>query len=224
MAPARIAIAIAAAIAVTWLATQAVRLGSAGETVYRSAQERASWSASGQEPDRQGVDWLVSDLQDADRLAPHDPNVQELLGSLAAKRIDRQNFLDEALAYYRRAVQLRPTSPYVWAEIVATDYRRGDTGAKIEAALRNAAMLGPAEPEVQRTVIDYGLALWDEEAPETRRAVETTITGAMKRDPGETLQIAERRDRLAVACRHLADAPRRVDPEWRLLCRGRGEQ
>jgi hypothetical protein len=83
--------------------------------------------------------------------------------------------------------------------------------------------MGPAEPEVQRTVIDYGLALWDEESPQTRQAVETAITGAMKRDPAEALQIAERRGRLAVACRHLADAPRRVDPEWRLLCRRREE-
>jgi hypothetical protein len=43
----------------------------------------------------------------------------------------------------------------------------------------------------------------------------------MKRDARETLQIADRRGRLAIACRHLADAPRRVDPEWYLLCRSR---
>jgi hypothetical protein len=30
---------------------------------------------------------------------------------LALKRIDRPGFLDEALAHFRRAVDLRPTSP-----------------------------------------------------------------------------------------------------------------
>jgi len=220
----RWAIALPCVVALAGLARSAVHSGLAGEVAYRSAQEIATWSASGSEPGLQTVDWLLSDLAAADRSAPGDPNVEELLGNLAARRIDRPEFLDEALVHYRRAVALRPTSPYSWADIVAADYRKGATGAELDAALRNAAMLGPAEPEVQRTVIDYGLALWDEEPAETRRAVEATVTAAMKRDPAETLQIAERRGRLAVACRHLGDAPRRVDSEWRLLCMSREEQ
>ena len=183
----------------------------------------AGWSASGRDTTIGAVQKLVSDLHRARASAPNDPNIEELLGSLATRRIDRPGFLGETLAHFKRAIELRPTSPYSWANIAATDYRKGETGGELEAALRNAAMLGPAEPEVQRAVIDYGLALWDEEAPRTRQAVEATITGAMKRDPGETLRIAERRARLAVACRHLADAPRRVDPEWRLRCKS-GEE
>jgi hypothetical protein len=223
MRPARIAVAIPAILVLAAFASQAMRLGSSGERVYRSAQEMATWRASGHEPEAAGVEWLIADLRAARVEAPGDPNIEELLGTLALKRIDRPGFLDEALAHFRRAVDLRPTSPYSWADIVAADYRKGDTAGEIQAAIRNAARMGPAEPEVQRTVIDYGLALWDEEAPRTRQAVETAITGAMKRDPAEALQIAERRGRLAVACRHLADAPRRVDPEWRLLCRRREE-
>lgn len=220
----RWAVAVPAVMGIAILGQSAARSGIAGETVYRVAQEMDTWSASGAEPGLQTVGWLLSDLEVAARSTPGDPNVQELLGSLSARRIPRPGFLDEALVHFRRAVELRPTSPYSWANIVAADYRKGETGGELEAALRNAAMLGPAEPEVQRAVIDYGLALWDEEAPRTRQAVEATITGAMKRDPGETLQIAERRGRLAVACRHLADAPRRVDSEWRLLCKGGEEQ
>ncbi|HXF79041.1 MAG TPA: hypothetical protein VN598_09280 [Usitatibacter sp.] len=219
----RIAVAVPASVVLALLAVQAWRLGASGETVYRAADEMATWSASRHEPDAAGVEWLIADLEAARLQAPGDPNVEELLGTLAMKRTDRPGFLDEALGHFRAAVELRPSSPYAWAEVVAAQYREGDTKGSIEAAMRNAARLGPAEPEVQRTVVDYGLALWDEEAPETRRAVETAVTGAMMRDPAETLHIAERRDRLAVACRHLADASRRVDPEWRLLCSSRGE-
>lgn len=224
MHPARFAVAIPAIVVLAALASQALHLGASGETVYRSAQEMATWRASGLEPDAGGVEWLIADLDAARAKAPGDPNIEELLGTLSLKRIDRPRFLEEALSHFRRAVDLRPTSPYSWADIVAADYRKGDSTGEIQAAIRNAARLGPAEPEVQRTVIDYGLALWDEESPQTRQAVETAITGAMKRDPAEALQIAERRGRLAVACRHLADAPRRVDPEWGLLCRSREEQ
>jgi hypothetical protein len=224
MHAARIAVAIPAVLVLAALGLQAVRLGDSGETVYRASREMATWSSSGHEPDAAGVEWLVADLEAAGDEAPGDPNVEELLGTLARKRIDRPGYLDEALAHFRRAVELRPTSPYSWADVVAADYRKGDSSGEIQAAMRNAARLGPAEPEVQRTVIDYGLALWDELSPQARQAVEAMITDAMKRDPERTVQIAGRRGRLAVACRHAADAPRRIDAEWGLLCGSRGEQ
>jgi len=224
MRPGRLAIVIPAAVLLATFASAAVRLGCSGEVAYRAAQEMATWTASGHEPGAAGVQWLIEDLERARTSAPGDPNIEEILGSLDMKRNDRPEFLDEALVHYRQAVALRPTSPYSWADIVMAEYRKGATGREIEMPMRNAALLGPAEPEVQRAVIDYGLALWDEERPDTRQAVERTITAAMKRDAAETLQIARRRGRLAVACRHLADAPRRVEPEWRLLCRGREEQ
>lgn len=223
MRAARLAVAIPAVVVLATFGAAAIRLGSSGEVVYRAAHEMATWSASGHEPGARGVEWLVADLERAAASAPGDPNIEELLGSLDMKRADRPQFLDEALVHYRRAVALRATSPYTWAAILATDYRKGESTGEIQAAMRNAARLGPAEPEVQLAVIDYGLALWDEEGPETRGQVEGAITGAMKRDPSQALHIAERRGRLAVACRHLADAPRRVDPEWRLLCRSREE-
>jgi hypothetical protein len=167
------------------------------------------------------VGWVAADLERARESAPADANIEEMLGALATRRIDRPEFLDEALVHFRRAVELRPTSPYTWAAIVEAEYRKGDTGSVFESAVRRSAQLGPAEPEVQRTVADFGLAVWNEVTPQTRDAIESMVTGAMKRDAGQTLQIAQRRGRLAIACRHLADAPRRVDSEWYLLCRSR---
>lgn len=220
-AAARLAISIATLAGTAGLAAGAISSGLAGATVYGVAKEMSTWAASGNEPGGETVAWLIADLERSARLAPADPDIEELLAGLALHRIERAGFLDEALGHYRRAVALRPSSPYPWANVAAVDYRKGDTGREFQAALRHAAMLGPAEREVQGTVTDYGLAIWDEASPATRAAVESAITGAMKRDPGEALRLAQRRGRLGVACGHLGDAALPVDPRWQRLCGSR---
>ena len=217
-APGRILVAAAAVAGLLWLAAVSFRAGEAAAQVYDAEKEMGTWAASGAPPGPQTLSWVAADLARAQSVTPGDPEIEELLGELAGRRIERPEFSDEALAHFSRAVALRPTSPYTWAAIADARYRKGDTGAAFETALRRAAELGPAEPEVQRTVVDLGLATWDEVAPATREAVEKTVTGAMKRDAPEVLQIAGRRGRLAVACRHLADAPRRADAEGLITC------
>jgi len=218
LAPGRLLVAVPVVATLAWLAVHAVRVGEAGSIVYDADKEMATWAASGAPPGPQTLSWVEADVERARAATPGDPEAEELLGELAARQIDRAGSLDEALRHFARAVLLRPTSPYSWAAIADARYRKGDTGSTFETALRRAAELGPAEPEVQRTVVDLGLATWDEVAPATREAVEKTVTGAMKRDAAEVLQIAGRRGRLAVACRHLADAPRRVDSEGLTTC------
>jgi cytochrome c-type biogenesis protein CcmH/NrfG len=220
----RVARWIAAAPAVAaaaWLVQGAVDSGRAGEIAYDAGTRIEAWSESGGEPDRTAVEALARELDRAAALAPGDATVHELLGIVAERRIDRPGFLDEAIAHYERAVTLRPTSPYTWVQIAKALYRKGDTGPTFEAALRRAAELGPSEDDIQRTVVDYGLALWDEEAPRTRSSVDTMLRRAMQRDPAEILQIAERRGRLAVACGHLADAAPNARAQWLRWCEGR---
>jgi len=217
-APGRILVAAPAVAALLWLAAVSFRAGEAAATVYDAQKEMGTWAASGAPPGPQTLAWVTADLERARSVTPGDPEIEELLGELAGRRIDRPDFRDEALAHFARAIALRPTSPYTWAAVADARYRKGDTGPAFETALRRAAELGPAEPEVQRTVVDLGLATWDEVAPATRETVEKTVTGAMRRDAAEVLQIAGRRGRLAVACRHLADAPRRADAEGLTTC------
>lgn len=220
IAPARL-LAFPVAALLAWLCIEAMRAGSAGAIVYDAATEMATWEASGAPPGAQTIAWVTADLERAQRMTPGDPQIDEMLGELARRRIDRADAIDDALAHFSRAVELRPASPYTWAAIVEARYHKGDIGPAFEAAVRRAADLGPSEPEVQRTVVDFGLATWDEIGPSTRQSIERMVTGAMRRDPGEILQIAERRGRLAVACRHLPDAPRRADSEWLITCRSR---
>jgi len=82
-----------------------------------------------------------------------------------------------------------------------------------------ASELGPGEPELQRTVADYGLAVWNEVDSPLRDAIEGTVARGMTSQPREMLQIAERRGRLAVACRHaVVGTPRQSDTKWLQPC------
>ena len=124
----------------------------------------------------------------------------------------------EASVHFLKAIELRPTAPNAWANIAAVRYREGGTGAGFEAALVRAAQLGPYEPEVQGVVANYGLAVFNEVTPATRSAIEAMVAAGMKRKPLEMLQIADRRGRLEVACRHLAGPPRQTDSKVTQLC------
>jgi hypothetical protein len=200
------------------LAAVAVEDGRAADVAFDAGQALDRWSRTKAVSPPPRLERIRRELAQAARAVPGDPAVQELLGVIAERDAPGA---PEALERFMRAIELRPSSPYAWAGIVTVEYGRGGRGPRFEAALRNAAFLGPSEPEVQRTVVDYGLAVWDEIAPDTRAAVERSVAGAMARDPAETLQIAFRRGRLAVACRHLSDAPRQVDSGWREHCRRR---
>jgi predicted Zn-dependent protease len=200
------------------LAVVAIAAGRAADVAFDASQDLDRWDRAHAAPPPGRLERMRRELAQAARAVPGDPAVQEVLGVIALRDSPGD---PEALKHFTRAIELRPSSPYAWAGLAAVEYGRGGHGPRFEAALRNASFLGPSEPEVQRTVADYGLAVWDEVAPRTRAAVERSVAGAMARDPAETLQIAFRRGRLAVACRHLQDPSRQVDPGWRELCRRR---
>ena len=147
-----------------------------------------------------------------------DPALHELLGIVDSRRGNEPEYLAEATVHFSKAIELRPTSAYSWANLATVHYRSGETGPRFEKALTRAAELGPWEPEVQRTVANFGLAVWDEVSPSTRAAIEGMVARGMKRKPLELLQIAHNRGRLAVACRHLPGSPRLTDPKWSQLC------
>jgi hypothetical protein len=180
-----------------------------------------TWAAPRALPTAETWNSVHADLAAAQARAPSDPTVQELLGVLDTRRVERPEYLAEAGVHFLKALEFRPTSPYTWASLAAMKYRQGDTGKEFEAALLHAAELGPFEPEVQGGVAYFGLAVWNEVAPGTRAAIEAMVANGMRRNPMETLQIAERRGRLDVACRHLAGSRRLTDSKWSQLCQSR---
>jgi hypothetical protein len=128
---------------------------------------------------------------------------------------------DRAIASFTLALEQRPSSPFTWASLVEALYRKGDVGARFEQAIKQAAEMGPWEPEVQLTIADYGLAVWNEVSPSTRIQIERLVSNGMVRNAPELMQISLRRGRLGVACGYLGQSAR-TDPKWTQLCQSTG--
>ena len=202
---------------IAWAGATAVETGTAGAIVFEV----------GNQIDLQRIETTPAQYWQGahDRLlgalsrTPADPAIYEYLGVVDSRRGAQQpEYLAEGAVHFSKALELRPSSSYSWANLAAVNYRMGETGPRFETAIVRAAGLGPREPEVQRIVANFGLAVWDEVSPRTRTAIEGMVASGMKRKPLELLQIADNRGRLAVACRHLPGSPRLTDPKWSQLC------
>lgn len=202
--------------ALAWMSAQAVNFAMAGSAVHDANREMNAWTA-GKPPTSETIAHLRDDVAHAQGRAPRDPSLRELLGVLDA-RVGTPEYLREARVQLVAALERRPSSAYSWADLAEVDYRAGDTKGLFEKELVNAARLGPYEPEVQRTVANLGLAVWDEIEPGTRDAVDGMVAAGMRRNPLVILQIAERRGRLVIACRHLAGSSRQPDAKWSRIC------
>jgi hypothetical protein len=178
--------------------------GTANALSRSVSSEVSTWATSPTSPRPDTVSSLIADLSAVASRAPDQPYVEELAGILAARRRDPDE-MARAKSLFSKAAQGRPVSPYTWANIAHVDYELGQTGEEFEASLRHASELGPWEPAVQVTVVNYGLAVREEVSPSTRQAIDRMVASAMRRNPLETLQIAERRGRLDIACRELVN-------------------
>jgi len=216
--PSRVLLIVPAIATLAALSVFAARWGTAETLSLAAMREINTWTASGLSP---GIDtwlWVKADLQRAERWAPADPKPAELLGVLHLQRAGRAEFSELALEHFRRALELRPTSPYTWANIAEARYRLGMTQPPFEAILVLTQRLGPSEPETQRLLAELGLAMWDEVGPEARAAVKAAVDAGMRRNPLEILQISERRGKLALACAHVSGDKRLQGTKWSETC------
>ncbi len=150
---------------------------------------------------------LVESFLLAQHLDPANPGLAEQLGGVYALDV-REEGADntihrqwqKSLAQYSKAVVMRPTSPYSWANRAWTKYYLGEVDDHFYQALVNAIRLGPWEPEVQFVVADLGFALWDKMPVELRPEVLALAQNAQNRYPGQIALIAKKRGRLAEVC------------------------
>jgi hypothetical protein len=209
---------LAAAIGVfvlAWLAFWSVRLGVAGSASANATRELERMSASSAGG---SGDWWKDDLRRVVIDVPKDPTANELLAIATIGSTNDPEQLIAARELLVNAIAQRPGSGYSWASLAAVKYRLGETDAMFESALVNAMKLAPYEPEVQRGIVDYGLAVIDEVKPEARTAIERALAAGMNRNAPEILQISARRGRLGAACRHLDGVPRPAASKWTQLC------
>ena len=216
MRPAARLLAVVPALALlAWMSRDTIGLATAGAVMHDVSKAMDPWTA-GKAPAPTAIAKMREDLQDSRHAS--DADIEELLGLIYAR--SGSEYLAEARVHLINALRLRPGSPYTWANLVGVDYRLGRIGKDFERMLVLAAELGPYEADVQRAEAFYGLALWDEVAPETRAAIERSVASGMKRNPLEMLQISQRRGRLDVACRYFGGSSRRSEVVPNLPKRG----
>lgn len=198
-----------------WAAFSAAQYGVAGSAAANGAREL---ERSKYMPAFDADEWWSADVHRAKHAVPGDPTLHELDALIAMRTTNDPDKLELARRDAVEAIDSRPGSGYAWATLMAAQYRLGDTGASFEKAIVNAQRLGPFEPEVQQAIANYGLAVIDDVKPETRAAIERAVAEGLRRNPQEIMQIAARRGRLAVACRHLEGESRLAASKWSQIC------
>ena len=167
-----------------------------------------SWESKRRQPSVEEWTLARSRLREARVLEPGQPGYLEDIGRLYELRARplkasdalAQGYLRQALDYQTQAVRLRPGSPYTWSNIALLKARLPEPDQEFESAMRNAALLGPWEPEVQIALADAGFRHWDVLAPQTRVALRANAVRALRRQDAKLFELARRSGRLDVLC------------------------
>jgi hypothetical protein len=129
------------------------------------------------------------------RLARRHARSGDALSALNARTAARS-----ASAHLHQALLVRPTTPFVWANLALSKLQLGEIDAELFQILRWADELGPWEPDVQNIVIEASLRAWTGLEPAQREAVVRTMWRGAQRDPGNIVKIAKSFNRLDLLC------------------------
>jgi hypothetical protein len=167
-----------------------------------------SWETSRRPPST--ADWTRARerLREARALDPGHPAYAEEIGRLYHGRALRlppidsvaKDYARQGLEYHRQAARLRPSASHSWANIALLKARLPEPDAEFEAALRNAVLLGPWEPDVQLAVAEAGFLRWADLSPPARAAVRETAARALSSQDAPLFALARRIGRLGVLC------------------------
>lgn len=161
----------------------AIRIGVADLLSQNVRKEIAAWSSLKHGPGVVSLTETSRHLAIERLLSPEDPDVFEDVARVAFMRsrvpgtsaADAKGALVEGLVAIRRAIALRPVSPYGWAILLRVKEGLGEYDAEFHRAFHGAAMLGPGEPELRVIVVDVGLKAW----PVLSAAEQTIVMGSV---------------------------------------------
>jgi cytochrome c-type biogenesis protein CcmH/NrfG len=135
-------------------------------------------------------------LQQALRLDGANPDHREYLARLYESRARHR----EALESFRASAKARPGSPHAWADIARLKLRLGELDGELDNAIKNAARLGPWEPDVQLAIAAVAIEADRRLTPDARRAALAVMSNALKRQERAVVELAFRRGRLDLLC------------------------
>lgn len=189
------------------VAVQSAMLGVAGLIVELGQREVDRWITSRKPQGMQEINRVARYFTDSLDYAPDNPWAFEALGALDLARMRLSGIPHQALAYswaarqrFRHALQERPASPFLWANLALSKLYLDEFDAEFLAALRNADELGPWEPRSQQTVVFVGLATWERLASEDRRRVVGGLERGAVWNSAKMLEIVKSFGRFDLIC------------------------
>lgn len=215
---ARLGVAVPVILGLVLLSVLVASRGMADWQVQSVRGDVRAWAGTGKAPSARAWEAAREALERAAVLAPASPSVHELLGTLHMTEPALAQSPQAAMRYLARAVEMRPSAPYPWGNLLLARYRSGITQAPFEQMLAETWRLGPAEPGVQVVVADLGLARWDDFGAEGRSATGAAIAAGMRRNPAEMLRISQNRGRLSPACGYVQGDGRLAQSQWLKAC------
>jgi len=141
------------------------------------------WRAGKLAPDMIKLNTMQAELHKARNLDPGNPNLLEDMGRFHAARVERGQAYDtevrvtrqQALAWFRQALELRPTSGYAWVNVALMKFRLGEVDQEFSKSLQQTLHRSPWEPRVQLIAIELGLASWQALSDSTRQTLRAAI-------------------------------------------------
>jgi len=201
------AICVALFILLALIAVQCARLGLAGLLVQRAQDVTDRWTSASRIPNLAVIRQADTYLTDSLEYAADNPWSLEALGALYLTRMHAARNPREALALTRDArvrflqvLKLRPTSPFLWANLALTKLYLNEFDDEMLSALRHADELGPWEPAVQETILFVGLAAWQDLDSGLQQKLAGTIARGASRNPRKMFEIVKSYTRFDLVC------------------------
>lgn len=133
---------------------------------YFSQAHLDTWSERAELPDE--AEWLraKNQLSLSISMTSGNPRVQQLGGRLYEWRIemakangeDTQPFIESALDFYRRSIELRPLWPYAWLQFTQAKLRAKQFDDEFRHAYSMSFRFGPWEEDVYAGLVEVGFA------------------------------------------------------------------
>ena len=176
-------VALPALVAALALVTvQSARMGIAGSIAELAQLEFDHWRTVRQDGGMREANRIAAHFSDSLAYVGDNPWALEGLATLDLARMRLSKGPAEALALardarmrYRQALEQRPTSPFLWANLALAKLFLDEFDEEFFAALRHADGSGPWEPSTQQVVLFVGLASWQKLDPEMRRSIGAAI-------------------------------------------------
>ena len=106
----------------------------------------------------------------------------------------------DAYAQFRQALQQRPTSPFLWANLALSKLYLDEIDEELFTALRHADELGPWEPASQLTTLFVALAVWPHLDSSLRQSVVRRVKRGATRDAEKMFALVKSYGRFDLVC------------------------